>query len=175
MKDKRIGKVLFNKEFINKKVKSLAKKINKDYANKKQILIGILKGCFPFYSELFFNLTCKPTMDFMLVTSYAKGTKSSGDPNVLLNHKEDIRGRHVLIVEDLIDSGRTLAKLITMLLKEKPASLKIAILLNKKGNLQTRVKVDYCCLETDVNFVIGYGFDYKEEFRYLPYIASFKE
>lgn len=172
--DIHVEKVLFHKETVIKKIKLLAKQIDHDYLGKDPILIGMLKGCIPFYNELFLSLTCNPIMDFMLVTSYTSGLLND-KPKILLNHKQDITNRHVLIVEDCVDSGNTLTKVLKMLRQEKPASIKIACLLDKPACRKKLVEIDYCCFKIGASFVIGYGFDYKEQFRNLPYIGILKK
>lgn len=174
-KDIHIEKILFHKETIIKKIRVLAKQIDHDYFGKNPILIGMLKGCLPFYNELFMNLTCNPIMDFMLVTSYGNELKSSGKLKILLNYKQDITNRHVLIVEDTIDTGNTLKKVLKLLKNEKPASIKIACLLDKRLHEGKEIKIDYYCIKTGPHYVVGYGFDFKEQLRNLPYIGILKK
>jgi hypoxanthine phosphoribosyltransferase len=174
-KDIHVDKILLTREAILNQIRALAKKIDQDYLGKNPVLIGILKGCIPFYNELFLNLTCNPIMDFMLITSYAKGAKSNGRPRVLLNHKQNITNRHVLIVEDLVEKGHTLKKVVNILKAEKPASIKIATLLEKPATTKREVVIDYRCFKVGNPFVIGYGFDYKEQFRNLPYVGILKK
>ena len=174
-KDIHIDKILLTRETVIKKIRILAKQIDQDYLGKNPVLIGILKGCIPFYNELFLNLTCNPIMDFMLITSYDKGAKSNGKPRILLNHKQNITNRHVLIVEDLIEKGHALKRVLKILKSEKPASIKIATLLEKPPQGTREVAVDYSCFKVGLKFVIGYGFDYKEQFRNLPYIGILKK
>jgi hypoxanthine phosphoribosyltransferase len=174
-KDIHIESILFHKETITRRIEKLAKVIDNDYLGKNPILIGILKGCVPFYNELFLNLTCNPIMDFMLVASYGDSDKSNNKPKILLNYKQNITNRHVLIVEDCVDTGNTLARIIEAMKKEKPASIKIACLLDKPACRKKSVNIDYLCFKTGPHFVVGHGFDYKEQFRNLPYIGILKK
>lgn len=170
----RVSKVLFTKEQLQKAAKKIAAKIDKDYKGKKPILIGLLKGCFPFFSDVFFNLKCEATLDFMTVSSY-HGTES-GKLNIVFNHKINIKNQHIIIVDDIIDTGKTMTKLVEVLKKEKPASIKVVCMLDKHlKNKNRQIQPDYYCFKIPNDYIIGYGFDYNDQYRNLPYVGILKK
>ncbi|GHU48518.1 hypoxanthine-guanine phosphoribosyltransferase [Bacilli bacterium] len=173
--DHRIKKILIPQIDINREISNLANHLNKEYAHKKPILIGILKGCLPFYNELFLQLTCDPIMDFMVVSSYQGNVRAKHSPKIVTDLRQDIRGRHVIIVEDIIDSGKTLLNIKEVLKLRKPKSIKIICLVDKPQCRTVNCKADHVCFKVGPVFIVGYGLDYQEYFRNLPYIGELKE
>ena len=164
--------VLLSEEEVDKKIRGLAGQIIGDYAGKMPHLICILKGGVFFMTELTKHIEIPVTIDFMSVSSYGDGTESSGRVRIVKDLDESIEGRDVLIVEDIIDSGRTLSYLMEMLKNRKPASLKLCTLLDKPERRVTQVTVDYVGFRIPDEFVVGYGLDYKQMYRNLPYIGA---
>ncbi|HIU67028.1 MAG TPA: hypoxanthine phosphoribosyltransferase [Candidatus Caccomorpha excrementavium] len=164
--------VLLSEEEVDKKIRELAGQITGDYAGKMPHLICILKGGVFFMTELSKHIEIPVTIDFMSVSSYGDGTESSGRVRIVKDLDESIEGRDVLIVEDIIDSGRTLSYLMEMLKNRKPASLKLCTLLDKPERRVTQVTVDYVGFRIPDEFVVGYGLDYKQMYRNLPYIGA---
>lgn len=164
-------KVLVSEEEIVKRIKELGAKISEDYAGKSVHLICVLKGGAPFMCELAKRITVPVSMDFMSVSSYGNNTSSSGIVKIAKDLDEPLEGKDVLIVEDIIDSGRTLYYLMQLLEKRKPASMKICTLLDKPERRERDVKVDYTGFNIPDEFVVGYGLDYAQKYRNLPYIG----
>lgn len=163
--------VLISQEDLQKRIKELAKQIDIDFIGKDVVLIGILKGSVIFMSELAKNIkNSNISMDFMEVSSY-EGTESTGKVKINKDIRNQIEGKDVIIVEDIIDTGRTLSSLIEYLKQKKPNSIKIATMLSKPSRRIIEVKVDYIAFEIEDIFVIGYGLDYNEKYRNLPYIG----
>ena len=162
---------LISGERVDKRVGELARQINQDYAGKEIHLIVILKGSVFFGSELAKRITIPLTMDFMSVSSYGNGMESTGKILVKKEPDEEIAGKHVLIIEDIVDSGRTLYYLKNLLLSREPASLKIITLLDKPDRRVMDVDTDYCGFEIPDRFVVGYGLDYAQKYRNLPYVG----
>ena len=165
---KEFDKVLISKEDIEIKVKEISKKISEDYKGLNPLFVCILKGSVFFTADLLRNVETPAQIDFMVVSSYGSGTTSSGTLNVKKDLAVDIKDMHVIIVEDIIDSGNTLALLKDMLLKRNPSSVKICTLLDKPDRRVREVKVDYCGFQIPDEFVVGYGLDYNENYRTLP-------
>lgn len=163
--------VLISEEEIALKTKELSEMINKDFAGREVHLICVLKGSIFFTCELAKRITLPVTMDFMSVSSYGDGTESSGRVKIVKDLDESIEGKNVIIVEDIIDSGRTLSYLIDMLNTRKPASLSLCTLLDKPERRVTDVKVDYVGFNIPDKFVVGYGLDYTQKYRNLPYVG----
>jgi len=164
--------VLIDEESLNKRIQEVADVINKDYEGKTLHLICVLKGGAMFMCELAKRLTIPVTFDFMSVSSYGSGTSSSGVVKIVKDLDESIEGKDVLVVEDIVDSGRTLAYLIELLKKRGPRSVKICSLLDKPSRREKKdVFVDYVCFEIEDKFVVGYGLDYDQRYRNLPYIG----
>lgn len=163
--------VLISEKEIDEKVRELAKQIDKDYEGKTVHLICILKGSTFFACELAKRMTVPVTIDFMSVSSYGSGTKSSGIVRLAKDLDEPIEGRDVLIVEDIIDSGRTLSHLMHLLSTRKPASLRLCTLLDKPERRVVPVDVDYTCFQIPDAFVVGFGLDYDQKYRNLPYVG----
>ena len=163
--------VLIDEETLIARVKALAEQINQEYAGKKVHLICILKGSVFFTCELAKYIKVPVTMDFMCVSSYGDGMTSTGCINISQDLTMDIKDREVIIIEDIVDSGRTLSYLAHMLKKREPASLKICSLLDKPDRRESQVKVDYAGFEIEDHFVVGFGLDYAQRYRNLPYIG----
>lgn len=170
-----IKKVLVSHDEITEAAKKLGVQLIKDYAGKNPILVGILKGSIPFMAELVKHIDTHIEMDFMMVSSYHGGTASSGVINIKQDVTQDIKGRHVLFVEDIIDTGQTLKNLRDMFKEREAASVKIATLLDKPEGRVVEIEADYTCFTIPNEFVVGYGLDYKENYRNLPYIGVLKE
>ncbi|HEU3879810.1 TPA: hypoxanthine phosphoribosyltransferase [Streptococcus pneumoniae] len=170
-----IKKVLVSHDEITEVAKKLGAQLTKDYAGKNPILVGILKGSIPFMAELVKHIDIHIEMDFMMVSSYHGGTASSGVINIKQDVTQDIKGRHVLFVEDIIDTGQTLKNLRDMFKEREAASVKIATLLDKPEGRVVEIEADYTCFTIPNEFVVGYGLDYKENYRNLPYIGVLKE
>ena len=165
-------RVLLTEEEVNKKISEVAAQINKDYEGKEVHLICILKGGVFFTCELAKRLTIPVSLDFMSVSSYGSDTKSSGVVKIIKDLDEPLEGKNVIIVEDIIDSGRTLAYLIEILKQRGPKSIHLCTLLDKpERRVKKQVHVDYTCFTIPDEFVVGYGLDYDQKYRNLPYIG----
>lgn len=168
-----IESILISEEEIREKVSAMGAQISKDFAGKEPIFVGVLKGCFIFMADLMRYVDIKCTMDFMAVSSYS-GTSTTGAVKINKDLSQDIEGRHVIIVEDILDSGITLHYLKNYLMVRKPASITIATLMDKPARRKAEVYADYSCFEIPDAFVVGYGLDYNEMYRNLPYIGVLK-
>lgn len=165
-------KILISEEKIKKRVAELAKRISKDYRKKgKLLIVGILKGSAIFLSDLVRKLNIDCEIDFISIRSY-DGKNSSGVVQLILDLYDNPVGKNILIVEDIVDTGRTLKFLKENLLTRKAKSVKICVLLNKVGRRKTKIKIDYKGFDVPNKFIVGYGLDYNEKYRNLPYIAS---
>ena len=164
-------RVLLTEEEVNKKISEVAAQINKDYEGKEVHLICILKGGVFFTCELAKRLTIPVSLDFMSVSSYGSDTKSSGVVKIIKDLDEPLEGKNVIIVEDIIDSGRTLSYLLDILEKRNPKSMRLCTLLDKPDRRVKDVAVDYTCFEIPDEFVVGYGLDYAQKYRNLPFIG----
>ena len=165
-------RVLLTEEEVDKRINEVAEQINKDYAGKSVHLICILKGGVFFTCELAKRLNMPVSMDFMSVSSYGAGTVSSGVVRIIKDLDEPLEGKNVLIVEDIIDSGRTLAYLIEVLKQRGPKDIHLCTLLDKPElRVKKQVTVDYTCFTIPDEFVVGYGLDYDQKYRNLPYIG----
>lgn len=158
---------------IHNRVTSLAGTIEHDYRDKDElVLVGLLRGSVVFLADLARKITLDAQIDFMIISSYGQNTVSSRDIRIEKDLTDDIRGRHVIIVEDIIDTGRTLAKVREILLLREPASLRICTLLDKPDRRETQVPVDYVGFRIPDVFVIGYGIDYAQKHRNLPFVGK---
>lgn len=164
-------RVLLSEEEVDKKIAEVAKQISEDYKGEQVHLICVLKGGVFFTCELAKRLTIPVSLDFMSVSSYGMDTKSSGIVKIIKDLDEGIEGKNVLVVEDIIDSGRTLSYLLENLKNRKPKSLKLCTLLDKPERRVVKVDVDYTCFNIPDEFVVGYGLDYAQKYRNLPYIG----
>lgn len=163
--------VLISQEAIETRIQEMADKINQDYAGKEVHLICILKGSVFFICELAKRLTIPVTLDFMSVSSYGAGTESSGRVKTVMDLSEPIMDRHVILVEDIIDSGNTLSYLLPVLKSRQPASMRLITLLNKPDRRVKEVEIDDAGFVIPDAFVVGYGLDYAQKYRNLPYIG----
>ena len=174
MMEKDIQEVLFSEEQLKNRVAELAAMIEKDYEGKEIMLISVLRGSFVFMADLCRAINLHCTVDFMSVSSYGKGTKSSGQVQITKDLSEDISGRHVIVIEDILDSGNTLSYLLKMLQNRNPASIRLCTLLDKPDRRVKPVEVHYSGFTIPDAFVVGYGLDYAERYRNLPYIGILK-
>ena len=174
MMEQDIQQVLFTEEQLKTRVAELARQIERDYAGKTPMLISVLRGSFIFMADLCRALQLPCTLDFMSVSSYGKGTSSTGQVQITKDLSEDIAGMDVLVVEDILDSGNTLSYLLRLLEQRHPASIRLCTLLDKPERRVKPVQVHYCGFSIPDAFVVGYGLDYAERYRNLPYIGILK-
>jgi len=171
-----LGRVLIDEKSAIQRVKELGEQITKDYKDSNNLMvIGILKGAVVFMSDLIKEIKLPLKIDFMAVSSYGASTKTSGVVRILKDLDEEIEGKDVLIVEDIVDTGLTLHYLLDNLRSRKPNSIKICCFLDKPSRRRVQVKVDYIGFEIPDEFVIGYGLDYAEKYRNLPYVCVLDE
>ena len=175
MLEQDIKKILISHDEIVTAARELGQKLTEDYQGKNPILVGILKGSVPFMAELIKHIDTHIELDFMLVSSYHGGTSSSGVINIIKDMDQDIKGRDILFVEDIIDTGKTVKSLKELFEGRQPASVKIATLLDKPEGRLVEIEADYTCFTIPNEFVVGYGLDYDENYRNLPYIGVLKE
>ncbi|MBU1107488.1 MAG: hypoxanthine phosphoribosyltransferase [Candidatus Riflebacteria bacterium] len=172
--DKHIDRILIDPTAIQERIAELGQEISKDYHGQELVIVCILKGAFLFTSDLCRKITLPQKLDFMAVSSYGHSTQSSGIVKIEKDLSESIEGKHVLIVEDIIDSGLTMSYLVKILGDRKPASIKICVLCHKPSNQQQGIKIDYCGFKLEDEFVVGYGLDFRGYLRNLPYIGVVK-
>lgn len=170
-----LKQILLTSEQIQNKVEELGKKISVDYKGKELLLICILKGSFIFMSDLCKKIELPLTLDFMAVSSYGDSTQSSGVVRIIKDLEEDIEGKDVLIVEDIIDTGLTLSYLINILESRGPKTVKVCTLLDKPERRKSKVKPDYLGFTIPDEFVVGYGLDYAEKYRNSPFVSILSE
>lgn len=168
-----IQSILMDQDEILAKVAEVGEQISRDFEGKNPIFVGVLKGCFIFMADLMRHVKVHCSVDFMAVSSYS-GTSSTGAVKINKDLSEDIEGRHVIIVEDILDSGITLSYLKQYLMVRKPASISIVTLMDKPARRKADIYADYSCFEIPDAFVVGYGLDYNEYYRNLPYIGVLK-
>ncbi len=167
--------VLLTEKEVDDRIASIGAAISRDYEGKNVHLICVLKGGAPFMCELAKRITCNVSMDFMSVSSYGSGTDSSGVVKIVKDLDEALEGKDVIVVEDIIDSGRTLSHLLEIFKKRNPASIRLCTLLDKpERRVVDNVKVDYVGFNIPDEFVVGYGLDYDQKYRNLPYIGVVK-
>ena len=166
--------VMLTDRQIKNRIKSVAKQLDKLYEGRNPIVVCVLKGSTIFFSDLIRNMKTTLTIDFMSVSSYGNGTKSTGELKIRHDLSTDIAGRDALIVEDIIDSGNTLYNLKKLLNSRAPASVNIVTLLDKPQRREVPIEPEYTCFVIEDEFVIGYGLDYAEEYRNLPYVGVLK-
>ncbi|GAW92177.1 hypoxanthine phosphoribosyltransferase [Calderihabitans maritimus] len=169
-----VQEILLDRVQIAAKVKELGKKISEDYRGKDLLVVGILKGAIMFMADLVREIDIPITVDFMAVSSYGQSTESSGAVRILKDLEVSVEGKNVLIVEDIVDTGLTLRYLLENLKSRHPASVRVCTLLDKPSRRQVEVSPDYNGFEIPDKFVVGYGLDYAEQYRHLPYIAVLK-
>jgi hypoxanthine phosphoribosyltransferase len=166
-----VGKVLIEEDRLQERIRELGRELSEDYAGRELLLVGVLKGAVFFMADLMRNLSVPCEIDFMAISSYGAATDSSGVVRILKDLDINIEGRHVLVVEDIIDSGLTLSYLLRNLESREPASLEICALLTKPDRREIDVPVRYVGFEIPNEFVIGYGLDFAERYRNLPYVG----
>ena len=169
-----VGKVLIDEESIRRRVAELGEQLSKDYEDKEVVLICILKGAVMFFSVLARAMTIHLKMDFMGISSYGDAEKTSGIVKIAKDIDTSITGKHVIIAEDIMDSGLTLLHLKRILMERKPASLRICCLLDKPERRECDMRPDYCGFTIPNEFVVGYGLDFRGEYRNLPYVGVMK-
>lgn len=170
-----IEKVLFTEDKIRERVKEIGQRISEDYKGEELILVGVLKGSVPFMADLMKRVEIPCSMDFMAVSSYGNSTETSGVVRILKDLDFEIENKHVLIVEDIVDSGVTLKYLKKYLQAKNPKSVEVACLLNKPERREVEVDVKYLGFEVPNYFLVGYGLDYAEKYRNLPFVGILKE
>lgn len=163
--------VMISEEDVNERIRQIAAQISKEYEGREIHMIGVLKGSVYFMCELSKRLTGPVTLDFMSVSSYGDDTKSSGVVKIVKDLEQPLEGKDVLVVEDIIDSGRTLSYLLEILAARNPASIRLCTFLDKPDRRVKDVHVDYCCFEIPDEFVVGYGLDYAQKYRNLPFVG----
>jgi len=164
-------KVLIGQEELAKRVRELAEEISRDYSGKDLLLIGVLKGSFVFLADLLRHLDVHVAVDFMGTSSYGASTQSSGEVRITKDLEQSVSGKHVLLVEDIVDTGLTLRYILDALKARQPASLKVCALLDKPARRRVRVSLDYYGFIIPNAFVVGYGLDYQEKYRGLPFVG----
>ena len=166
-----IEEVLIPQNVLQKRIEELGAQITKDLDGEDVVVIGVLKGCVIFLSDIFRHLDMKCDLDFMVCSSYENATESSGNVKIIKDINVDVKNKVVLVVEDIIDSGRTLSYLLPVLRERKPKSLKLLAFLDKPDRRVKEVPVDYTGFEIPDEFVVGYGLDYAQKYRNLPYVG----
>ncbi len=174
MMEQDIQRVLFTQERLKSRVAEIAREIERDYEGREIMLISVLRGSFIFMADLCREIQLPCTLDFMSVSSYGTGTSSSGQVQITKDLSEDITGRHILVVEDILDSGNTLNYLLRILENRHPASIRLCALLDKPERRVKPVELHYRGFTVPDDFVVGYGLDYAEKYRNLPYIGVLK-
>jgi hypoxanthine phosphoribosyltransferase len=175
MPEPAVGEILVQRDELEHRVRELAAEVSRDYAGRDLLLVGVLKGAIFFLSDLMRHLEVPCEVDFMAVSSYGSSTDSSGVVRILKDLDAAIEGRHVLIVEDIVDSGLTLSYLYRMLSARNPASLEVCALLTKPERREVELPIRYVGFEIPNRFAIGYGLDHGERFRNLPFVAVLDE
>lgn len=167
-------RVLFTKEQLEQRIKEVAKEIENDYKGQNVTFIGVLNGVYAFFADLVRKIDLPCQIDFLRASSYS-GTTSTGTVKMNLDIKNSVEGRHVVIVEDILDTGRTLSKIRDELLSRNALSVKTVVMLDKPSRRVNDFQADYRCFEIDDLFVVGFGLDYDEKYRNLPYVAVYEE
>ncbi|SLM49738.1 hypoxanthine phosphoribosyltransferase [Nitrospira japonica] len=165
------GRPIVTQEEMRARIKELGKQITADYAGKDFVLVGVLKGAYAFYADLARAIRIPMRVDFLVVTSYGSRAKTSGKVKIVTELTEDIKGKEVLLVEDIVDSGLTAQYLIKTLAKKKPQSIKVCTLLSKPERRTVDVALEYVGFKIPNRYVVGYGLDYQQKYRNLPYLA----
>lgn len=173
MSDPHVGPVVVSADELQARIAALGKEITADYAGRPPLLVGVLKGAFMFMSDLSRAIDLPVEFDFMAVSSYGSATRTSGVVRIIKDLDVDLTGRHVIIVEDIVDSGLTLAYLRKNLLARRPASLEVCALVLKEGLQRTDPQLRYVGFELPPTFLVGYGLDVDEQYRNLPYLAEY--
>ena len=166
--------ILFDEDVLAKRISELGEEISKDYAGEEVMLVGILKGASVFLSDLIRHISLPAYIDYMVVSSYGNSAETSGVVRIIKDLEDNIEGKNIIIVEDIIDTGLTLAYLKQNLLSRHPKSLKICTLLDKPARREKEITVDYMGFEVPDEFIVGYGIDYAEKYRNLPFVGILK-
>ncbi|HPI99311.1 hypoxanthine-guanine phosphoribosyltransferase [Enterococcus sp. DIV2402] len=174
MLEKDIEKILITREEIQSRCEELGKELTAEYADKNPLVVGVLKGAVPFMADIVREMDCYLELDFMDVSSYGNATVSSGEVKIIKDLDTNVEGRDMLIVEDIIDSGRTLAYLVDLFKYRKAKSVRIVTLLDKPEGRVVDIEADYIGFDVPNEFVVGYGLDYAEQYRNLPYVGVLK-
>ena len=169
-----VSEILLTKEQLERRVSEIGAEITHDFAGREPLFVGVLKGCFVFMADLMRSVTIHCSMDFMAVSSYGNATKTTGAVEIIKDLNQDIEGRDIILVEDILDSGVTLNYLTEYLMVRKPASITIATLMDKPSRRRAPVYAKYAGFEVPDAFVVGYGLDYAETYRNLPYVGILK-
>jgi hypoxanthine phosphoribosyltransferase len=165
------GRPIVTQEEMRARIRELGKQITADYTGKDFVLVGVLKGAYAFYADLARAIRIPMRVDFLIVTSRGLRAKTSGKVKLITELTEDIKGKDVLLVEDIVDSGLTVQHLLKTLTKKKPRSIKVCTLLNKPDSRTVNVAIDYVGFKIPNKYVVGYGLDYQQKYRNLPYLA----
>lgn len=165
------GRPIVTQEEMRARIRELGKQITADYTGRDLVLVGVLKGAYAFYADLARAIRIPIRVDFLMVTSYGSRAKTSGKVKIVTELTEDIKGKDVLLVEDIVDSGLTVQYLVKALGKKKPRSIKVCALLSKPERRTIDVAIDYVGFEIPNKYVVGYGLDYQQKYRNLPYLA----
>jgi hypoxanthine phosphoribosyltransferase len=169
--ERMFGRPIVTQEQMRARIRELGRQISTDYAGKELMLIGVLKGAYAFYADLARAIRIPVRVDFIVVASYGSSAKTSGKVKLMTELTEDIKGLDVLLVEDIVDSGLTVQHLLKTLAKKKPRSIKVCTLLSKPERRVVEVPVDYVGFKIPDKYVVGYGLDYQQKYRNLPYLA----
>jgi hypoxanthine phosphoribosyltransferase len=169
--ERMFGRPIVTQEQMRARIRELGRQISADYAGKELVLVGVLKGAYAFYADLARAIRIPVRVDFMVVTSYGAAAKSSGKVKVITELTEEIKGKDVLLVEDIVDSGLTAQHLMKTLGRKRPRSVKVCTLLSKPERRVVDVAVDYVGFKIPNKYVVGYGLDYQQKYRNLPYLA----
>jgi len=167
-------KILYTEKQIQKRVKEIAKEISKDYANKNPYVVGVLRGAFMFLGDLIRHLDFPLTTDFMAISSYGSSTKSTGVVRLIKDLDDNVEGRHVLVVEDIVDSGHTISYITDIIRTRRVASLKLVSFLDRPNRREVPVEISYKGFDIPDKFVLGYGMDYSQLFRNVPFVFTCK-
>jgi hypoxanthine phosphoribosyltransferase len=165
------GRPIVTQEQMRARIRELGRQITADYTGKDFVLVGVLKGAYAFYADLARAIRIPMLVDFLMVTSYGSRAKTSGKVKIVTELTEDIKGKDVLLVEDIVDSGLTVQYLVKTLTKKKPRSIKVCTLLSKPDRRTINVVIDYVGFKIPNKYVVGYGLDYQQNYRNLPYLA----
>jgi len=165
------GRPIVTQEQMRARIREMGRQISADYAGKDLVLVGVLKGAYAFYADLARAIRIPVRVDFIVVTSYGSQAKTSGKVNLVTELTEEIKGKDVLLIEDIVDSGLTVQHLMKSLAKKKPRSIKVCTLLNKPARRVVDVQIEYVGFKIPNQYVVGYGLDYRQKYRNLPYLA----
>ncbi|WP_208895290.1 hypoxanthine phosphoribosyltransferase [Ureaplasma diversum] len=173
--DPRIKEVLVTEEQINERISAAASWINENYKNKQPIIVGILKGCIPFIGRLLPQITVDVKLDFMAISSFKGGVVAQSEPEIITDLRFDVQGEDIILVEDIVDTGRTIKKVMELLTLRGARSIKLITLVDKKDGRKVELEADFVCWDIPLVFIVGFGLDYEEILRNLPYIGVLKE